>query len=410
MNSLAAPQRVSPWVMVACGATIVTLSMGARQAFGLFMLPMAHDIVVNRETFGLAIAIQNLLFGLVQPSVGAAADRYGAGRTIVIGALVYAAGLALTATIGTSMGVNLTLGLLVGVALAGTTFVVILGAVGRVVPAHQRGKAFGIVTAGGSIGQFLVVPFTQEIINVSDWRTTMLVLAGMMLIIVALARGVTGRADPHALNDDGSVGESSWAALKRASKHSGFLLLNAGFFVCGFHIAFLSTHLPAYLSDAGLSGSIGAGALALIGLFNIFGSFFFGYCSDRYSKKHVLSYLYFARAVVIVIFLLVPLSATSALVFASSIGFLWLGTVPLTSGLVGQIFGVRHLSLLFGVVFMSHQFGSFFGAWAAGWSYRVTGSYDEAWIASIALALLAAALHWPIRDAPVVRTPQPVNA
>lgn len=393
--------------MVACGAAIVTLSMGARQAFGLFMLPMAQDIAINRETFGLAIAIQNLLFGLVQPSVGALADRYGAGRTIVIGAIVYAAGLALTATVGSSLGVTLTLGTLVGVALAGTTFVVVLGAVGRVVPENQRGKAFGIVTAGGSIGQFLVVPFTQEIINLSDWRTTMLVLAGLMMIMIALARGVTGRAEPQALAADGSIGEGSWAALKRASQHSGFLLLNAGFFVCGFHIAFLSTHLPAYLADAGLSGSIGAASLALIGLFNIFGSFFFGYCSDHYSKKHVLSYLYFARAVVIVIFLLVPLSTTSALMFASAIGFLWLGTVPLTSGLVGQIFGVRHLSLLFGVVFMSHQFGSFFGAWAAGWSYRVTGSYDEAWMASIVLALLAAALHWPIRDtrvAPVRRT------
>lgn len=394
--------------MVACGAAIVTLSMGARQAFGLFMLPMAQDIAINRETFGLAIAIQNLLFGLIQPSVGAAADRYGAGRTIVAGALIYAAGLTLAASAGTSLGVNLTLGTLVGVALAGTTFVVVLGAVGRVVPERQRGKAFGIVTAGGSVGQFLVVPFTQEIISLTGWRTTMLVLAALMLVMILLARGVTGRAAPQAA--DGTIGDGSWAALKRASKHSGFLLLNAGFFVCGFHIAFLSTHLPAYLGDAGLSGSIGAGALALIGLFNIFGSFFFGYCSDHYSKKNVLSCLYLARAVVIVVFLLVPLSAVSALVFASSIGFLWLGTVPLTSGLVGQIFGVRNLSLLFGVVFMSHQFGSFFGAWAAGWSYRVTGSYDQAWMASIVLAVLAAALHWPIRDTPVVPAARPANA
>ncbi|MES1924240.1 MFS transporter [Salinisphaera sp. T31B1] len=403
-------RRVSPWVMVACGAAIVTLSMGARQAFGLFMLPMAHDIAVNRETFGLAIAIQNLLFGLVQPSVGALADRLGAGRTIVAGAVLYALGLALTATVGNALGVNLTLGVLVGLALAGTTFVVILGAVGRVVPVHQRGRAFGIVTAGGSIGQFLVVPLTQELIGISDWRTALWVLAGLMILMIALARGVTGRAEPDTVAADGTLGEGSWAALRGAVSHSGFILLNAGFFVCGFHIAFLSTHLPAYLSDAGLGGSVGAGSLALIGLFNIFGSYFFGYCSDRYSKKHVLSYLYLARAAVIAVFVLVPLSSASALTFAGTIGFLWLGTVPLTSGLVGQIFGVRHLSLLFGVVFMSHQFGSFFGAWAAGWSYRVTGSYDQAWIASIALALLAAALHWPIRDTPVAvaRHPAPV--
>ena len=399
MSAIENPARVSPWVMVTCGAAIVTLSMGARQAFGLFLLPMSGDIAIDRESFGLAIAIQSLLFGLVQPSVGAAADRHGAGRVIVAGALLYAGGLALAATVGSALGINASLGVLVGLALAGTTFVVVLGAIGRVVSEKQRGRAFGIVTAGGSVGQFLVVPFTQEIIGVAGWRETLLVLAGLMLIIIALARGVTGRAPRDELAD--GVDTGSWQALRRASSHSGFLLLNAGFFVCGFHITFLSTHLPAYLGDGGLDASIGANSLALIGLFNIFGSYYFGFCADRYRKKHVLTWLYLGRAGVISLFILMPLSSASALIFSAAIGFLWLGTVPLTSGLVGQIFGMRHLSLLFGVVFMSHQFGSFFGAWAAGWSYTLTGSYDQTWIASIVLALVAAALHWPIRDTPV---------
>lgn len=388
MSTVRTPAAVSPWLMIACGAAIVTLSMGARQAFGLFLLPMSGDITIDREAFGLAIAIQSLLFGLIQPSVGAAA-----------GALLYAAGLGLAATVGDALGINLTLGVLVGLALSGTTFVVVLGAIGRVVPAHQRGRAFGIVTAGGSVGQFLVVPFTQEIMDLIGWRETLFVLAGLMLVIVALARGVTGRAPRDEIVNPVDTG--SWQALRRASRHSGFLLLNAGFFVCGFHITFLSTHLPAYLGDGGLDASIGAASLALIGLFNIFGSYYFGFCADRYRKKHVLAWLYLARAGVISVFLLLPLTAASALAFSGAIGFLWLGTVPLTSGLVGQIFGMRHLSLLFGVVFMSHQIGSFFGAWAAGWAYGVTGSYDEAWIASIALALVATALHWPIRDTPL---------
>ena len=389
-------RRASPWLLVACGATIVTLSMGARQAFGLFMVPMAQDVGVDRAAFGLAIAIQNLLFGLVQPSVGALADRYGAGRTIAAGGLVYAAGLAATATAGSAAGVNVSLGVLVGLALAGTTFVVILGAVGRVVPAERRGRAFGIVTAGGSVGQCLVVPVVQTLIEGLGWRATLYVLAGLMLLVVVLARGVTGRAAaPDAAAPGAGFG------LRAAAGHSGFWLLNAGFFVCGFHIAFLSTHLPAYLSDRGVDAAIGAAALAVIGLFNVFGSYFFGYCGDRYRKKHVLAWLYVARAAVIALFLLAPLGATSALLFAAAIGFLWLGTVPLTSGLVGEIFGMRNLSLLFGVVFMSHQFGSFFGAWAAGWSYTVTGDYDQAWLASLALALIAAALHWPIRDTPL---------
>lgn len=391
--------NVAPWVMVACGATIVTLSLGTRQAFGLFMVPMAGDITLDRAGFGLAIAVQNLLWGLVQPSVGALADRYGAGRTLAAGGGLYAAGLAAAALAGNALGVNLTLGALVGLALAGTTFVVVLGAVGRVVPPERRGRAFGIVTAGGSVGQFLVVPFVQAIIDGLGWRATFGVLAVLVLAIVGLALGVTGRAQ-RTVADSGDAAHGAMHALRHAGGHSGFWLLNAGFFVCGFHVAFVATHLPAYLEDSGLDANIGALALALIGLFNVFGSSYFGFCSDRYRKKHVLSLLYLSRAGVFALFLAVPLSPAAALVFAAAIGFLWLGTVPLTSGLVGQIFGFRHLSLLFGIVFMSHQFGSFFGAWAAGWSYTATGSYAIAWTASIALALAAAALHAPVRDKP----------
>jgi predicted MFS family arabinose efflux permease len=391
-----------PWIVVVVAAGVVTLSMGVRQSFGLFLRPMALDIEVGREAFGLAIALQNLLFGLVQPFVGALADKHGAGRVAAGGALLYAAGLVAAAMSGSALGLQLSLGVLVGAALSATTFVVVLGAVGRVVRPENRGTAFGIVTAGGSLGQFLVVPAAQGMIDAFGWRMALVLLAGLVGLIVALAVGVSGRPQDSGQGSSGSA-VSLNAALREAAGHSGFWLLNAGFFVCGFHIAFIATHFPAFLTDRGLAPATGAWALALIGLFNIFGSYAFGRAADRYRKKYVLAGIYLARGVLMVGFLAVPTTNASALTFAAIMGFLWLGTVPLTSGLVGQIFGVRYLSTLFGIVFLSHQVGSFFGAWTAGLAFEATGSYDAIWAASVALALAATLLHWPIRDAPFLR-------
>ncbi len=391
------------WIMILTGAMIVTLSMGVRQAFGLFLRPMGIELEIDRQTFGLIIAAQNLLFGLIQPFIGAWADKHGAGKVAVGGALIYIAGLAVAATAMNALGLMIGFGALVGLSMAGVTFVVVLGAVGRAVPPEKRTLAFGIVTAGGSLGQFLVVPAAQGLLDALDWRLTLFVMGGLIALIIPLALGVAGK--PPASNT--GEGLPFKAAMKEALTNRSYALLNFGFFVCGFHVAFVGTHLPAYIRDQGLSAGIGAASLALIGLFNIFGSWLWGAWGSKGSKKNLLALLYTLRAVSIVIFMLVPLTSASVLVFASVFGFLWLGTVPLTNGLVAQIFGVRHLSALAGIVFLSHQIGAFLGAWLAGIAFDATGSYTSIWIASIALALIAALANLPVREAPVVRPLQP---
>ncbi|RCW86670.1 MFS transporter [Paracoccus lutimaris] len=396
---VAAPRN--PWIVLICAAMLVTIAMGIRQSFGLFLRPIEQDIGLGREAFGLAVAVQNLILGLAQPFVGAMADKHGAGRVAAAGGALYALGLALASMISGAVGLNLTLGLLVGFAMTGVTFVVAIGAAIRAVPPQKRGLAAGIVTAGGSVGQFLLVPVAQGLIGAFGWRETFLIYAGLAGVMVLLAIGVAGRPAQPVTGHAGA--QSFGEALREAAGHSGFWLLNAGFFVCGFHVAFIGTHLPAFLADKGLDPAIGARALALVGLFNILGSYVFGMSADRWRKKHVLSGIYLARGVVMALFLAFPITALSATLFACALGFLWLGTVPLTSGLVGQIFGVRYVSTLFGIVFLSHQLGSFFGAWGAGYAYSVTGSYDFAWQVSIVIAVLAALLHWPIKDAPLPR-------
>ncbi|MBB5685325.1 putative MFS family arabinose efflux permease [Sphingobium boeckii] len=390
----------SPWTVILCAAAIVTLSMGVRQSFGLFMPQMGVALDISRSSFGLAVAIQNIAFGLAQPFVGALADKHGAGRVVAGGAILYVAGLIAASFAADALGIHISLGLMVGLAMAGCTFTVVLGAVGRVVPEDKRSMAFGVVTAGGSIGQFLVVPAAQAMLAIFGYRTSFILLAGLMALSILLAIGVAGRPEKASgLEPQQSAGE----ALKEALDRRSFWLLNAGFFVCGFHITFIATHFPAYLSDRGLGIGIGASALALIGLFNIFGSYAFGLAGDRLPKHRVLAGLYAARSAVIALFLILPLTPLTALAFASAMGFLWLGTVPLTSGLVSQIFGTRHLSLLGGVVFLSHQVGSFFGAWAAGYAYDMLGSYDAVWATSIILGLMAALINLPINDRPVAR-------
>lgn len=404
----------SPWtrslvLSVACAALIVTLSMGVRQSFGLFMQPLGRDLGLTREVFGFAIAVQNLLFGLCQPFVGALSERWGTRATLAGGAVVYAIGLLLAAFWQSSAGILVGLGFAVGLALSATTFVVVLAAVGKRVPAQRRGLAFGIVTAGGSFGQFAVVPLAQGLLNFTSWQVTLIVLAALAGLIALAGFGIA-RAPAPGNGLPAVAVESLGAALRRARAWRHYWLLNVGFFVCGFHVAFVGTHLPAYLVDRGISASVGAWALALIGLFNIAGSWLFGAWGDRHSRPKLLAALYTSRAVAMAVFLLVPLAPSSALAFAASFGFLWLGTVPLTSGAVASMFGITHLSTLYGVVFLSHQVGAFFGAWGAGWWFERTGSYDSLWWISIAIALLAALASLLTDDAPAPRPlPQAVT-
>ena len=390
----------SPWTVIVCAAAIVTLAMGVRQSFGLFLPQMGSALSISRADFGLALAIQNLALGVAQPWVGALADRHGAGRITLAGAVLYVAGLIGAAQAGSALGIHLTLGLMIGLAMSGITFTVMLGAVGRVVAPEKRGTAFGIVTAGGSLGQFLVIPGAQLMLGEIGYRMTLIALAGLIAIAAVLAIGVAGKPAVPASSEPA---QSAREALREAAGVRSYWLIVAGFFVCGFQIAFIATHFPAYLVDRGIAPSVGASALALVGLFNIFGSWFFGMAADRWPKHYALSALYGARGLLFVTFLAFPVTPFTALAFAAAIGFLWLGTVPLTNGLVSQIFGVRHLSMLGGIVFLSHQVGAFFGAWMAGWLFDLMGSYDATWAVSIALSLMAAVVHLPIRDAPLVR-------
>ncbi|WP_411340947.1 MFS transporter [Sphingopyxis sp. J-6] len=391
-----------PWIVILCAAFIVTLAMGVRQSFGLFLPQMSVDIGISRSDFGLAMALQNLLFGLVQPFVGALADKHGAGRVVLAGALLYALGLVGAAFATDAIGLHISFGILIGMAQSATTFVVVLGAVGRVVSPEKRSSAFGMVTAGGSLGQFLVVPLASMLLGDLGYHQTLWIMAGLVALCGLLAIGVAGRTDSNP-GVSAAVEQTAREALREAAVHRGYWLLNAGFFVCGFHIAFIATHLPAYLDDKGLGIEIGAQVLALVGLFNILGSYVFGRAGDFMRQKYVLSALYVARSAVIAVFLFLPLTHWTALAFAGAMGFLWLGTVPLTSGIVGRIFGVRYLSMLYGIVFLSHQVGSFFGAWMAGLIFDATGSYDIAWGFAIALGLFAGIVHLPIADAPVKR-------
>ncbi len=391
--------RKAATVMMA-GVFCLILAMGIRQSFGIFLAPIALDLGVGRQVFGLAIALQNLLWGLAQPFTGAVADHFGAVKVTIVGAALYAAGLALAAFATDPLGLNITLGVMVGLALAGTTYGTVLGAVGRVVPPEKRSMAFGLCTAAGSFGMFAVVPGAQALLDALSWRDALLVLA---LAVAMLAPAAFGFAASDGLIRRTAGGQSMRAAIAEARTHGGYWLLNAGFFVCGFHVAFVATHLPAYLADHGLPPSVSAWSLAMIGLFNIIGSYLFGLLGGQFRQKWVLAAIYLARAAVIGLFLLVPLSGPSAIAFGAGIGFLWLGTVPLTSGLVARVFGVRYLSMLYGVVFASHQLGAFLGAWGGGLAFDLLGSYDSVWMVSIALALFAAAVHLPINDRPLVR-------
>ena len=374
--------------------------MGIRQSFGIFLTPLAVDLEIGRQAFGLAVAGQNLVWGFVQPFVGAVADRWGALRVTVVGSLLYAAGLVLTTFTTGPGGLTFTFGALIGLAFTGTTYVTVLGAVGRVAPPERRSVAFGICTAAGSFGMFAVVPGAQALLDAFGWRNAFVVLAIAVSLLVPLTWGF--RPSDRLLADS-PKGQTVGAAIREASVHGGFWLLVAGFFVCGFQIAFIATHLPAFLGDNGLPGTVNAWALAMVGLFNVLGCYLAGLLGQRYRQKHLLAAVYALRGAVIGLFLALPLTAGSAIAFGVAIGFLWHGTLPPTSGAVARIFGTQHLSMLYDVVFASHQLGAFFGAWGAGYAYDVLSSYDSMWIASILLSVFATVIHLQIDDRPLAR-------
>ncbi|MBZ5755489.1 MFS transporter [Pseudomonas sp. S5(2021)] len=395
--------RTCGWLLLGA-SLILAISLGVRHGFGLFLAPMSAEFGWGRETFAFAIALQNLVWGLVQPFTGAAADRFGVARTVLIGGLLYAAGLALMAAADTPASLSLSAGVLIGLGLSGTSFSVILGAVGRAVPAEQRSMAMGIASAAGSFGQFVMLPGSLGLIQWLGWSTALLALGMLVALIVPLAAMMRGQREaPAAPGAQQSLGE----ALREAAGHSGFRLLALGFFVCGFQVVFIGVHLPAYLVDNHLPAQVGTTVLALVGLFNVVGTYTAGWLGSCYSKPRLLAGLYLIRAVVISLFLLAPLTEWSAYAFGIAMGLLWLSTVPLTNGTVATLFGVRNLSMLGGIAFLFHQLGSFFGGWLGGWLYDRTGSYDLVWQIAIALSLMATLLNWPIREQPVARLREP---
>jgi MFS family permease len=381
----------APTFVVLCGCLVALITYGLRTSFGLFATPISEGRNWSPEVFALAIAIQNLVWGIGQPFAGAIADRYGSARVLAVGGAVYAAGVALMAVSPSPFAFNLTAGVLVGIGLSGGSFTIVIAALGRLVPEEKSSAAMGLATAAGSLGQFIFAPLGGAFLADYGWQTALLLLASFMIVVPALA-------------------------------HGSYLLLIAGFFVCGFHVAFITTHLPAHIADvaghshgghAGMNTAgpaIAAWALALIGLFNVVGSYTSGVLGGRYSKRKLLAGIYLARAAVIVLFITLPPTPTVVLGFAAAIGVLWLSTVPLTSGLVAVMFGTRYLGTLFGIVFLSHQVGAFLGVWLGGVAYEQTGSFAPIWWAGIALAVMAAAIHWPIVERRAPRfavSPQP---
>lgn len=390
--------RRSTFVLVAAVAVLLA-AMGVRASFGLFMQPMGLERGFGREVFSFAFAIQNLVWGLGAPLFGALADKHGAARTVAIAGLLYVLGLLGLAQASSPTELYLFGGLLIGLGQAGTTFGVILGVVARATRPEQRSTALGIAAAGGSLGQFLIVPFAQQMISHFDWHTAMVVLSVVVALAIPLAPVLRGKSEASAAQAHMSLAEALRQALGDRSYHYLFW----SFFVCGFHTAFITLHLPAYVMDRGLAAGDGAIAIALIGLFNVVGSYACGWLGGRHSKKALLAGVYALRAVFILLLLVFPLTPTLLYVFAAGMGLLWLGTVPLTNGLVGQIYGLRYTATLYGVIFFGHQIGSFIGVWSGGLVYAQTGSYDLIWWAGIALALAAAALSWPIDERPLAR-------
>jgi len=383
----------TPAMIVACGSLVLMLSLGTRHGFGLFLQPMTFDLGWNRETFAFAIALQNLVWGCAQPFAGMIADKFGAARVVVAGGLFYALGLVLMAYPASGLTFDLSAGILIGLGLSGTGFGVVMGVVGRAVAPEKRSAALGLVGAAGSFGQFAMLPYQQGLLGHFGWHVSLLLLALSAILMVPLSAALAG-SNRAANASEQSLG----SALREAAAHRGFWFLTFSFLVCGFQTIFIMVHLPAYLVDKGLTPTDGMTTLALIGFFNIAGSYASGLLGGRYSKKYLLAWIYGIRAVAITLFVALPISTATLWVFGIAMGLTWLGTVPLTNGLVAQIFGVKYLSTLFSIAFLGHQVGSFLGAWYGGYMFDLTGSYTTVWLFCIALSVVAATLCVPIDE------------
>jgi len=406
------PKERSFWIAVICGALILAIGIGARQSFGIFQKPIAADLNVGRELWSFANALALLLMGAFSPFVGNLADRFGTARTVAAGGVFYAIGMFMIAF--ATEGLTLTFGnVFCGIGMAAAGFGPIFGSISRQTPPHKRSIALGVATAGGSFGQFAIVPFASLLqYRLDNWHTTMFILGVMSMVMVPLAFGLREHRTQAPKFDITNV-QGAKDALEEAFQTNGFWLLTIGFFVCGFHVAFIGLHLPSYISDKAVAMSffgrpisafeLGGWAIGLVGLFNVAGSLIWGWLGSRYPKKDMLALLYALRALAFIIFLALPLTWISVLLFSASLGFLWLGTVPLTSGLVGYMFGATHMSMLWGIVFLSHQLGSFLGGWGAGRLYDLQGNYDLMWWISVGLGVFAAVIHWWIREQPVPR-------
>lgn len=392
-----------PFIIVICGCLVIFIAFGIRSTMGVFLVPITEQYDWGRSIFAFAAALQNLFWGFSQPIFGAIADRFGSGRVILIGGICYVAGLALMIVSSTPLGFYITNGALIGFGLSGTTFAIVLAVIARAVPERQRSMALGIGAAAGSLGQFVLVPLGNLLILQFGWASTIAMLSCLMLLVIPLSFVLSGK--PNISGPE----QTLKAAVSQAARHPGYVLLTSGFFVCGFQVTFIGIHLPAYLTDIGLSSNVGAWALSMVGLFNLVGTLLAGYMGNIFKKKSILSFIYLGRAIVIAVFVMLPPSVPSALIFAGCMGILWLATIPLTSGIVSQVFGARYLGTLFGFVFLGHQIGSFLGVWMGGVLFDTTQSYAVVWWICVALGVIAALLHWPINESPIRETMRPVS-
>ncbi|MGS1008970.1 MFS transporter [Achromobacter anxifer] len=390
-------------LLVLAGGVIMGLALGVRHVQGLFLLPVTMDRGWSRETFAMALAVQNLTWGVVQPFTGMIADRYGSAKVIAGGLVFYALGLVGMAHAATPAGFLWTAGVCIGIALSGTAFAAIYGALSRLVAPERRSWALGVAGAVGGLGQFTMVPAAQWLIGGWGWVAALLMFALVLAMLLPLAVPLREPASREQGVSEGEAGLSMRAAIREAFAQPGFWLLNLGFLACGFQLAFIGTHLPAYLMDKGLRASDAVAALAIIALTNVMGTYVCGVLGGRHRRKYLLAGIYLLRTAAIALFVLLPLSSWTVYMFAAVMGFVWLGTVPLTNGLISQVFGVRYITTLFGFVFFGHQLGSFLGVWLGGVVFEATGSYDLIWLGAMALGVLSAALHWPIDDREIQR-------
>jgi len=395
-------------ILMLSACMLLLLSFGFRSGFGLFVKPVTDANGWGREVISFALAIQNLSWGVFAAVSGGLADRFGNVKVVIGGTIFYAAGIWLMAGVDSVWLLNTSVGLFVGAGVAGTSFGVILPAMVRAVPKNQRQWALGVGTAAGSMGQFAMVPIVQQLMDTYGWISALNILAvsalGMALLAIPLAP-YSGKA----ANEENHFEQNILAALKEALKHRSYLLLVSGFFVCGFHVAFITAHMPAFLSDVGFDPQVGAWSVSIIGLCNIFGAYISGSISHRLSKRYLLCFIYLGRSVAISLFMLIPFSLTTVVIFSGVMGFLWLATIPPTSGLVAIMFGTRYMAFLYGIVFLGHQLGSFSGVWLGGWLYDHRGSYDMVWWLGVALGIFAALVHWPIKEQPVARLADSLN-